>query len=255
MPWRPCAGADHLEAPQRRKLIHLVHDLIAAVNPQWTHPHYGKQFLDQFGSLAPAVDHWLVTSTYVGGQLAGYLDQQGLPGRPIDTMPMGWPEPLPIQDDDSVLAKHGLERRRFLLHVGTVEPRKNLDGLFDALGRLRSEEAVSALPCVLVGRDGWRSRKPSASASRTILGSPAASNGSRMRPMAISQPCTEALDSPSCRASTKDGAWPSRKAWPTARPALPPEWAVSRKPGSTSSTMSKAAIRTACGRHPHPGQR
>ncbi|TAJ90996.1 glycosyltransferase family 1 protein [Reyranella sp.] len=139
------------------KLIHLVHDLIAAVNPQWTHPHYGKQFLDQFGSLAPAVDHWLVTSTYVGGQLAGYLDQQGLSGRPIDTMPMGWPEPLPIQDDDSVLAKHGLERQRFLMHVGTVEPRKNLDGLFDALGRLRSEEAVSALPCVLVGRDGWRS--------------------------------------------------------------------------------------------------
>lgn len=139
------------------KLIHLVHDLIAAVNPQWTHPHYGKQFLDQFASLAPAVDHWLVTSTYVGGQLAGYLDQQGLPSRPIDTMPMGWPDPLPIQDDDSVLAKHGLERQRFLMHVGTVEPRKNLDGLFDVLGRLRSEEAVSTLPCVLVGRDGWRS--------------------------------------------------------------------------------------------------
>lgn len=139
------------------RLIHLVHDLIAAVNPQWTHPHYGQQFLDQFSGLAPAVDHWLVTSTYVGGQLAGYLDQQGLPGRPIDTMPMGWPDLPPVQDDSGVLARHGLQRRRYLLHVGTVEPRKNLDGLFDALTLLRSEPAVDALPCVLVGRDGWRS--------------------------------------------------------------------------------------------------
>lgn len=139
------------------KLIHLVHDLIAAVNPQWTHPHYGKQFLEQFDRLAPAVDHWLVTSSYVGGQLAGYLDRQKLPHPRIDTIAMGWPIPLPAQDDDGVLAQYGLERQRFLLHVGTVEPRKNLDGLFDALTRLRSEPAVDALPCVLVGRDGWRS--------------------------------------------------------------------------------------------------
>jgi len=139
------------------KLTHLVHDLIAAVNPQWTHPHYGKQFLDQFDRLAPAVDHWLVTSSYVGGQLASYLDRQKLPRPQIDTIPMGWPTPLPAQDDDGVLAKYGLERQRFLLHVGTVEPRKNLDGLFDALTRLRSEPAVDSLPCVLVGRDGWRS--------------------------------------------------------------------------------------------------
>ena len=139
------------------KLTHLVHDLIAAVNPQWTHPHYGKQFLDQFDRLAPAVDHWLVTSSYVGGQLANYLDRQKLPRPQIDTIPMGWPTPLPAQDDDGVLAKYGLERQRFLLHVGTVEPRKNLDGLFDALTRLRSEPAVDSLPCVLVGRDGWRS--------------------------------------------------------------------------------------------------
>lgn len=139
------------------KLTHLVHDLIAAVNPQWTHPHYGKQFLDQFDRLAPAVDHWLVTSSYVGGQLASYLDRQKLPRPQIDTIPMGWPTPLPAQDDDGVLAKYGLERQRYLLHVGTVEPRKNLDGLFDALTRLRSEPAVDSLPCVLVGRDGWRS--------------------------------------------------------------------------------------------------
>lgn len=138
-------------------LIHLVHDLTAVVNPQWTHPHYGKQFLEQFRRLAPAVDHWLVTSRYVGGQLADYLDVQKLPHRRIDALPMGWPAALPIHDDDGVLAKHGLERQRFLLHVGTVEPRKNLDGLFDALTLLRSEPAADALHCVLVGRDGWRS--------------------------------------------------------------------------------------------------
>lgn len=41
---------------------------------------------------------------------------------------------------------------RFLLTVGTVEPRKNLPGLFHALAALRREEAI---PLVVAGSKGW----------------------------------------------------------------------------------------------------
>ena len=143
-------------------LIHLVHDLIAVHSPQWTHPHYGQEFLDQFSRLAPAVDQWLATSKYVANQLSDYLRQQALPARPIEIMPMGWPLVTPRNAtgqlrDDEILRRHGVQRGRYVLHVGTVEPRKNLGVLFDALTRLGSVAGPNRLWCVLVGRDGWRS--------------------------------------------------------------------------------------------------
>lgn len=138
-------------------LVHLVHDLIAVMNPQWAHPHYGKLLVEQLDRLAPAVDHWLVTSSYVGGQLATYLDRRRLPSRPVDTISMGWPDAHSSGTDTDILARHGLEKERYLLHVGTVEPRKNIEGLFDALANLRADPKVASLPCVLAGRDGWRS--------------------------------------------------------------------------------------------------
>lgn len=160
--WCHQGHVDALIALKRRsdaRFIHLIHDLIAAANPQWAHPHYGKLLVDQLDRMAPAIDQWLVTSNYVGGQLKSYLDRKGLPPQPVNTMPMGWPDRSLAAwgDDDAALARHELRRQGFLLHVGTVEPRKNLDGLFDALTQLRTEPAMDALPCLLVGRDGWRS--------------------------------------------------------------------------------------------------
>jgi glycosyltransferase involved in cell wall biosynthesis len=151
-----------LKDRSRSTLIHLVHDLIAAHSPQWTHPHYGREFLDQFSRLAPDVDQWLVTSKYVAGQLSEYLAQRDLPARPIEIISMGWPQVTPhyangVLQEDAILQKHGLRRGRYILHVGTIEPRKNLGALFDALTRLLSVAEPDKLRCVLVGRDGWRS--------------------------------------------------------------------------------------------------
>jgi glycosyltransferase involved in cell wall biosynthesis len=156
---------DHVKALIRLKhrtggrLVHLVHDLVAVVNPQWTHPHYGQQFVDQFASLAPHVDHWLATSNYVASQLSGYLERANIAASFLHTIPMGWPAPTPwpLSTDDAVFQKFDLQRRGYMLHVGTVEPRKNLGTLFDAISRNRGTESSKGLPCILVGRDGWRS--------------------------------------------------------------------------------------------------
>jgi glycosyltransferase involved in cell wall biosynthesis len=158
---------DHVEAlialkrRSRARVVHLVHDLVAVVNPQWTHPHYGGQFVEQLARLAPHVDHWLATSRYVASQLTDYLRESGLPPRPIETIPMGWPQVVggltALTADLAILHRHGLRRDGYLLHVGTVEPRKNLGALFDALGQIGRADGRDCLPCVLVGRDGWRS--------------------------------------------------------------------------------------------------
>ena len=51
-------------------------------------------------------------------------------------------------------ARHGLPER-FLLAVGTIEPRKNLAGIFDALALLK-RDGITDHKLVLVGARGWR---------------------------------------------------------------------------------------------------
>lgn len=152
-----------LKRRHRARLVHLVHDLAVLDVPGWSHPYFGRLFAEQFARLAPEVDRWLVTSRHVAGQLERHLSDRRLPAVPPHIMPMGWPEPVApatdtLQLDDSVLRKHGLRRNGYILHVGTVEPRKNLGTLLDALTLLASSPGQAPLPCVLAGRDGWRSQ-------------------------------------------------------------------------------------------------
>lgn len=151
-----------LKARHGSSFVHLIHDLFAAHSPQWTHPHYGKEFLDQLVLLAPHVDRWLATSRFVSDQITAYLTARSMTPRPIETIAMGWPRvsadsPDTRAAEESILEKFDLQRGEYLLHVGTVEPRKNLDALFDALIRIGPDAGGQPVRCVLVGRDGWRS--------------------------------------------------------------------------------------------------
>ena len=95
-----CHGG-HVDALIRLKkrseatLIQMIHDLVAIYQPQWTHPHYGRELVLQLEKLAPHVDHWLTNSQYVKGQLASFLLERGLPTSAIDVLPMGWPQVPP----------------------------------------------------------------------------------------------------------------------------------------------------------------
>ena len=151
-------------------LFHMIHDLFALARPEWTHPYYGPEFAEQFAVLARHVDHWLTNSNFVKSQVHSYLETHGIAKRVIDVVPMGWdsfrrgPTSSDIQH---VLGKHGLAAGKYILHVGTVEPRKNLVPLIDAIFRLRRELGDNAPTCVLVGREGWRSSEVQRHLGRT----------------------------------------------------------------------------------------
>jgi len=70
------------------------------------------------------------------------------PGIAADFQPVGDPKILA-----SFRAKHGLPER-YLLYLGTLEPRKNLLTLVEAYARLRGQMA-DAPPLVLAGAKGW----------------------------------------------------------------------------------------------------
>ena len=145
------------------RYVQLVHDLFAIDRPDWTHPQFGHVIVGEFGRLAPHVDRWFTTSAFVRSTLSDYLVVHALQERPIDVIPMGWHAvgaPSGKADLDrghQVLGKYGLSGKKYILHVGTVEPRKNLMALIEAMSALRKRSTTPIPYCVLVGRQGWRS--------------------------------------------------------------------------------------------------
>jgi glycosyltransferase involved in cell wall biosynthesis len=66
------------------------------------------------------------------------------------------PDFQPIRDPEALAAfrtRHGLPQR-YLLYLGTLEPRKNLITLVEAYARLRAE-SPDAPPLILAGAKGW----------------------------------------------------------------------------------------------------
>ena len=143
------------------RVVQMIHDLFVIERPEWFEPGFARLFTGEFEKLAPHVDRWLTNSRFVTGQLTHYLERRSLPVQPIAVLPMGWDSFGHLVDaerrDDDVLRLHGLTGRRFILFVGTVEPRKNLPALLDALDRLRAELGAVVPDLVVVGGWGWRS--------------------------------------------------------------------------------------------------
>ncbi len=68
----------------------------------------------------------------------------------------------PIKKDDQILMqiknKYQLPDR-FILALGTIEPRKNLMGLVEAYNKLRQDQpSLAEVALVIVGGDGWRTK-------------------------------------------------------------------------------------------------
>lgn len=138
-----------------RPTIITVADLSALLHPHW-HPierakHFEKNFLS---GLEQSV-HVLTISEFSRQEIL-----KNLPVRPerVSCTPMGVRAGLrPLPDDKvlPVLRRLGLAAG-YLLHVGTLEPRKNLLMLLRAYTRLPQAVRQRA-PLVLAGNWGWNS--------------------------------------------------------------------------------------------------
>ncbi len=100
----------------------------------------------------------LVDSDFVRGELLG---QYSLPPEKVVTTHLGVSprfRPMSKEEAGPALARLGLEYGRYILSVGTLEPRKNLAGTLEAYSMLPA--ATRAVhPLVLAGVIGWRMEK------------------------------------------------------------------------------------------------
>ena len=66
--------------------------------------------------------------------------------------------PMAAEETAPVLVTRGLRHGVYLLSVGTLEPRKNLEAALEAFSRL-PQRTRAAFPLVIVGMEGWRSKR------------------------------------------------------------------------------------------------
>lgn len=131
-----------------------VHDLAFL---HW--PHFlTKDSAAYYGQIDPAVrhaQHIIVPSESTKQDLTAML---GVPPIKISVIYEAADElfvPLPLEQTRAEVMKKYHLPESFVLFVGTIEPRKNVDGLIRAFHHLRNKYGVNETALVIAGGGGW----------------------------------------------------------------------------------------------------
>ncbi len=148
-------ATDHLLPHVRASTAFTLHDLIFEIFPEH-HKRYNHLFLKlMMRRFLNAADHIICVSEHTK------RDAERLYGIASDKMTVIYEatdakyRPATPADE----ARHAAVRKKYrlpalyILHVSTIEPRKNLGRLLEAFGALKAEFAD--LQLVLVGKKGW----------------------------------------------------------------------------------------------------
>lgn len=152
---------NYLLFKHRGPKVTTVHDLSWMHYPEF-HPVERVRIMNsRMPRTLAMADAIIVDSAFVGDEI---VDHFGVERERVHVVPLGVDarfQPRSAMQTAPGLQPLGLRHGQYLLVVATLEPRKNLDGLLDAY--LGLPEAVQRdYPMVVVGADGWRSRRLSA---------------------------------------------------------------------------------------------
>jgi len=137
--------------PCRGKKIITVHDLFFITDPRLVQPESRRYFRSRLGRSTELADGIICVSQATCSQLLGLFPDLAAKTRVIhhgvaphffstEVPHPGWREKYLLPD-------------RYILFAGTIEPRKNLPVLLQALRRLKQGGLV--LPLVIAGSRGW----------------------------------------------------------------------------------------------------
>jgi glycosyltransferase involved in cell wall biosynthesis len=157
--WPLWPGGDTVHAPtplappaarRGRGLVVTVHDTVPWTHPETLTKHGVNWHRKVIGRATYQADAIVVPSNAVAAELT-----QHAPGTArVHVVPHGVPQSLatpPEQDSASRIRGRLHLPQRYVLAIGTVEPRKALDVLVSALARPDAPD----LPLVVAGQPGW----------------------------------------------------------------------------------------------------
>jgi len=141
-----------LNHPVRRaKRVVSIHDLTVMLFPQW---HPAERLREMHAGLrrsAGVADRIIAVSRYTKHDIVKHL---GVDPARVAVVPLAVDpslQPLPRDEIDRALAPLGLTHDSYLLFLGTIEPRKNVGRLLEAV--IAAGPDVG--PLVLAGGSGW----------------------------------------------------------------------------------------------------
>jgi glycosyltransferase involved in cell wall biosynthesis len=143
--------------PRTAPLVVTVHDLAFLREPQHFTAHGLRVFNRSLDLVRRRADLVLVSSLATRDDALN----AGLPAERLRHVPLGV-DVAPA--DPAARARFGLDRP-YVLFVGTLEPRKNLRRLVEAMGRVRTDHVLA-----VAGLDGWGDGAPPVGDRVRLLG-------------------------------------------------------------------------------------
>jgi len=147
---------NYILKPYAGPAVTTIHDLTFFRYPDY-HPIERIRYLErELPRTIERADHIITDTGFVKRELVETL---GVSAERITAIPLGVSKefrPRSEEEIAAVLNRHGLNYQRYLLTVGTLEPRKNLSGLLRAYMRL-PVLLRRRYPLVMAGGRGWRS--------------------------------------------------------------------------------------------------
>lgn len=157
-------------APAQGKLVATIYDLSPIIFPQFHTSENRSTFARKLQHIRQHADVLIAISESTRRDI---IEHFGFPEERIHVAYGGVDAnftPLPDQAAlRPTLAKYGLREPGYILHVGTLEPRKNLVRLVEAYAQVRQRCGDATPPLVLVGQNGWDSADIFATIERNKL--------------------------------------------------------------------------------------
>jgi glycosyltransferase involved in cell wall biosynthesis len=136
----------------RRPLVVTVHDLAFLHEPERATARGNRLFRSGLKAIKRSADLVLCSSTATLDD----CERSGIGRDRLRLVTLGVRADKPAGDNvvEAFRRRHSIAER-YLLFVGTIEPRKNLPALLDAFAIVRSQAGYEDLQLVVVGQSGW----------------------------------------------------------------------------------------------------
>ncbi|MGC9453718.1 MAG: glycosyltransferase family 4 protein [Phycisphaerae bacterium] len=136
---------NHLAVGVDGPVVTVIHDLSVLENPQWHPPDRVAYWRAELEKTLEVTSRWITVSQFTRRRMAGLLS---IPPELVTVTPLAArPLPPPAETAEELPP-------RYVLHLGVIEPRKNIELLLDAWSQLpggfRREVRL-----VLAGGGGW----------------------------------------------------------------------------------------------------
>ncbi len=133
------------------RLVKLHYDIIPLLFPETTHPNTVKLFGEHLQSHIKHSELFLCISDTTRSDIKQYCEQRSINGPILHTIKLGTNPPQSVpreQRHTHTATPYG----RYILAIGTIEPRKNYSLLLKAFEQIQHKTDLNV---IIVGKTGW----------------------------------------------------------------------------------------------------